>query len=128
VIYLARYARILLAPSLPRATKSSNAHIMRIREEATMRAHPQSSARKRPVNLTLSEDLVIEARGLTDNLSGVVESLLSGYVEDARRQRLAKAKALGTTIAAWNEFTTHDISDRSELTKYDSRSAILAES
>lgn len=71
-----------------------------------MRAPPQSSARKRPVNLTLSEDLVIEARGLTDNLSGVVESLLSGYVEDARRQRLAKAKALGTTIAAWNEFTT----------------------
>ncbi len=31
-------------------------------------------ARKRPVNLTLNEDLVTRARGLTDNLSGVVES------------------------------------------------------
>jgi len=30
-------------------------------------------ARKRPVNLTLNEDLVVQACGLTGNLSGVVE-------------------------------------------------------
>ena len=32
-------------------------------------------ARKRPVNLTLNEDLVQQAKGITDNLSGVCPSL-----------------------------------------------------
>ena len=31
-----------------------------------------TDARKRPVNLTLNEELVVQARVLTDNLSGVV--------------------------------------------------------
>lgn len=61
-------------------------------------------ARKRPVNLTLNEDLVVQARGLTDNLSGVVESLLAGYVEHEHQQRIAKAKTLAATIAIWNDF------------------------
>jgi len=61
-------------------------------------------ARKRPVNLTLNEDLVVQARGLTDNLSGVVESLLADYVEHERRQRVAKARTLEATIATWNDF------------------------
>lgn len=61
-------------------------------------------ARKRPVNLTLNEDLVIQARGLTDNLSSVVEALLAGYVEQERQQRIAKARTLDVTIATWNEF------------------------
>ena len=39
------------------------------------RGSPRST-RKRPVNLTLSEDLVTEAKGVTDNLSAVVETLL----------------------------------------------------
>ena len=38
------------------------------------------AARKRPVNLTLNEDLVNRAKGIADNLSGVVESLLADYV------------------------------------------------
>jgi antitoxin CcdA len=61
-------------------------------------------ARKRPVNLTLNEDLVVQARGLTDNLSRVVESLLADYVEHERQQRLAKARSLEVTIALWNDF------------------------
>jgi antitoxin CcdA len=61
-------------------------------------------ARKRPVNLTLNEDLVQQAKGMTDNLSGVVESLLSDFVAQEQKQRLAKAKTLETTIAAWNDF------------------------
>jgi post-segregation antitoxin (ccd killing protein) len=61
-------------------------------------------ARKRPVNLTLSEDLVQQAKGMTDNLSGVVESLLSDFVAQEQRHRLAKAKSLETTIAVWNDF------------------------
>lgn len=60
--------------------------------------------RKRPVNLTLSEDLVVEVRGLTNNLSGVVESLLADYVEHERRQRLAKANIADATASMWNAF------------------------
>lgn len=62
------------------------------------------AARKRPVNLTLNEDLVLQARGITDNLSGVVESLLADFVEHERQQRLDKAKALEATVATWNDF------------------------
>jgi len=61
-------------------------------------------ARKRPVNLTLNEDLVQQAKGMTDNLSGVVESLLADFVAQEQRHRLAKAKTLETTIAVWNDF------------------------
>ena len=60
--------------------------------------------RKRPVNLTLNEDLVLQARTMTDNLSGVVESLLKDFVERKRQQRLAEAQALEATIATWNDF------------------------
>lgn len=69
-----------------------------------MKTPYNSDARKRPVNLTLNEDLVVQARGLTDNLSGVVESLLADYVAHERQQRIAKTKALEVTIAMWNEF------------------------
>jgi hypothetical protein len=44
-------------------------------------------ARKRAVNLTLSEDLVQEAKVMTE--------------------RLAKAKALEATILMWNEFNAN---------------------
>ena len=61
-------------------------------------------ARKRPVNLTLNEDLVTQARKLTDNLSGVVESLLADYVEQERRQQAAKVNSAEATVAMWNDF------------------------
>ena len=61
-------------------------------------------ARKRPVNLTLNEDLVSRAKGITDNLSGVVESLLADYVAHELGERVAKSKAVAATVAAWNEF------------------------
>jgi len=63
-----------------------------------------SEARKRPVNLTLNEDLVTEVRGLTNNLSGVVESLLVDYVEQKRQQRISNARSLDETISMWNVF------------------------
>jgi len=67
-------------------------------------ATTNSEARKRPVNLTLNEDLVIEVRGLTNNLSGVVESLLVDYVEQKRQQRISNAKSVDETISMWNVF------------------------
>jgi antitoxin CcdA len=39
--------------------------------------HYDTAARKRPVKLTLNEDLVVRARELTDDLSRLVESLLA---------------------------------------------------
>ena len=69
-----------------------------------MKADYNLAARKRPVNLTLNEDLVNQAKDLTDNLSQVVESLLSGYLARARDERLAKSKAVQATVSMWNEF------------------------
>ena len=69
-----------------------------------MKATYNMEARKRPVNLTLNEDLVVQVRGLTDNLSGVVESLLADYVEHERQQRIAKTKTLEATMTMWNDF------------------------
>jgi antitoxin CcdA len=64
-----------------------------------------SSARKRPVNLTLNEDLVARARGLTDNLSGVVEHLLADYVERLGQDREQRAQAVAKAVDSWNAYT-----------------------
>lgn len=63
-----------------------------------------SPALKRPVNLTLNEDLVLQARSLTNNLSAVVESLLTDYVARHQQERLAKIRQAEATAAAWNAF------------------------
>jgi DNA-binding phage protein len=39
-----------------------------------------------------------------DNLSGVVESLLSDFVAQEQKRRMTKAKTLEATIAVWNDF------------------------
>lgn len=69
-----------------------------------MKATYNAEARKRRVNLSLNEDLAAQVRGLTDNLSGVVESQLADYVEHERQQRIVKARTLEATIAMWNDF------------------------
>ncbi|MDP2786405.1 MAG: type II toxin-antitoxin system CcdA family antitoxin [Sulfurimicrobium sp.] len=61
-------------------------------------------ARKRPVNLTLNEDLVAQAKGMTNNLSAVVESLLADYVVKHNEARYAKARHADTATEAWNAF------------------------
>ena len=43
---------------------------------SAIRATRPVATRKRPVNLSLNEELVDQARALTDNLSAVVEDLL----------------------------------------------------
>lgn len=61
-----------------------------------------SSSRKRPVNLTLSETLVAEAKAYTDNLSATVDELLADYVvaqQQAQRDRQQRADACA---ADWN--------------------------
>ncbi len=63
-------------------------------------------ARKRPVNLTLNESLVTQAKSLTDNLSSVVESLLTDFVSRAQRERMQKAKVVEAAMASWNQFNS----------------------
>jgi antitoxin CcdA len=71
-----------------------------------MKVNPQISTRKRPVNLTLNEDLVEQAKGMTDNLSAVVERLLTEYVSNEHRERLTRAEAVKETVAIWNNFNS----------------------
>ena len=63
-----------------------------------------SVSRKRAVNLTLSEPLVARAREVTDNLSGVVETLLADYVQKAEAERQARRQVLDASVSAWNAF------------------------
>jgi len=69
-----------------------------------MRAIYDVSARKRPVNLTLNEDLVNQARSVTGNLSGIVESLLADFLAREKQQRADEVRAVKQTVAAWNTF------------------------
>ncbi len=64
----------------------------------------RNAVRKRPVNLTLREDLVAEVKGVTDNLSGVVESLLVDFLAREMKRRTDIAEEARATVALWNEF------------------------
>ncbi len=69
-----------------------------------MRSVHNVHARKRAVNLTLNEDLLAHVREVTDNLSGVVESLLTEYLAQKRQERAAQEKLVASTVAMWNRF------------------------
>lgn len=69
-----------------------------------MKTRSGAAARKRPVNLTLNEDLVAEAKSMTENLSGVVELLLEEFVERERRERVRRGQTVAEAVAAWNQF------------------------
>lgn len=62
------------------------------------------SAPKRPVNLTLNEDLIARVRKCTDNLSGLVESLLAEFVGRERQRRATEVELAEATIVMWNRF------------------------
>jgi antitoxin CcdA len=53
---------------------------------------------KKPVNMTLSEDLVREARSLTRNLSETVEKLLADYVAAEQAKRAEKERRIDESI------------------------------
>jgi antitoxin CcdA len=60
-------------------------------------------APKRPVNMTLNEDLVRRAREMTGNLSEQVEKLLAEYVVAEQRRGEADER-LNQALDAWNAF------------------------
>lgn len=63
-----------------------------------------NQARKRAVNLTLNEDLVSQAKGMTGNLSGVVERLLADYVLKQKDVRQVKQNNADVAAQGWNAF------------------------
>ncbi len=63
-------------------------------------------ARKRPVNLTLNEALVAQARAYTDNLSATMESLLAAFVTDQQKAHRTQQEAADACAAAWNTVHT----------------------
>lgn len=59
---------------------------------------------QRPVNLSLDEELVRQARSMTPNLSQTVESLLAGYIEAERARRADADRQIDALVAASNGF------------------------
>ena len=69
-----------------------------------MKTMQSNQARKRPVNLTLNEELVSQAKGMTNNLSGIVEQLLADYVMKQNNARQEKRHNADLAAQAWNAF------------------------
>ncbi len=65
-------------------------------------AHPPT--RKRAVNLTLSDELVQQARAMTSNLSALVETLLSDYVRQQTQAQQSRRQEATLSAQAWNNF------------------------
>ncbi len=62
----------------------------------------ETSVRKRPVNLSLNEHLVSEAKRYTDNLSATMETLLTQYVAEQQQANLDRQHRADTCAADWN--------------------------
>ena len=69
-----------------------------------MKAIYDPNAPKRPVNLSLNEALVAQARQMTGNLSAEVESMLADFVQRQKQLREAEAQRLRRAAMAWNRF------------------------
>lgn len=64
--------------------------------------HATASTRKRPVNLTLNEGLVSQAKHYTSNLSATIETLLADYVAAQQQAQLSRQQLADTCAADWN--------------------------
>lgn len=69
-----------------------------------MKPMQSNQARKRAVNLTLNENLVSQAKGMTSNLSGVVEQLLADYVMKQNDAHQVKQSNADAAVQGWNAF------------------------
>ncbi|MFZ4479256.1 MAG: type II toxin-antitoxin system CcdA family antitoxin [Rhodoferax sp.] len=57
---------------------------------------------KRPVNLTLNERLVAQAKAYTSNLSATVESLLAEFVSQQQQAQLSRQQVADACAEDWN--------------------------
>lgn len=63
-----------------------------------------AQATKRPVNLTLSENTVEQARRYTNNLSATVDGLLTEFIAREGQAREEKRQLYAKVSEAWNQF------------------------
>jgi len=63
-------------------------------------------SRKRPVNLTLSENLIADLKGCTSNLSATAEVLLTAYVAEQKQARALREEQAALAVQGWNNL--HD--------------------
>jgi antitoxin CcdA len=63
-----------------------------------------SPSRNRAVNLTLNDELVRQARGMTDNLSALVEALPTDFVAQQLQARQPQRLQSSQAAQAWNDF------------------------
>jgi post-segregation antitoxin (ccd killing protein) len=61
-----------------------------------------ASTRKRPVNLTINEALVAQAKVYTNNLSATMESLLAEFVVTQQRAQHDRQRVADACSDAWN--------------------------
>lgn len=61
-----------------------------------------TSTRKRPVNLTMNEALVTQAKAFTTNLSATMESLLAEFVAAQQSALRNRQEAADACAADWN--------------------------
>ncbi len=59
-------------------------------------------SRKRPVNLTLNEALVMQAKAYTSNLSATMEMLLTDFVASQQQAQRSRQQLADTCAADWN--------------------------
>ena len=64
------------------------------------------NAPRRATNLLLNEDLLMQAKWVTKNLSATVEELLAGYLQEEQLRRRAEDEAQDQVISALNDFHT----------------------
>jgi antitoxin CcdA len=69
-----------------------------------MKSTQPNPARKRPVNLTLNENLVSQAKGMTTNLSRLVDQLLAEYVVKQHSVHHEKVRNADKAAQVWNAF------------------------
>lgn len=62
----------------------------------------ETSIRKRPVNLSLNEHLVSQAKRYTDNLSATMETLLTQYVAEQQQANLDRQQRANACASDWN--------------------------
>ena len=61
-----------------------------------------ASTRKRPVNLTINEALVAQAKTYTSNLSATMESLLAEFVVSQQSAQHHRQRVADACAADWN--------------------------
>jgi len=61
-----------------------------------------ASTRKRPVNLTINEVLVAQAKAYTNNLSATMESLLAEFVVNQQSVQRNRQRVADACAADWN--------------------------